>query len=121
MSAVSVPPALPQKSPQPGSSEAARRWIVSSWVDVVFIVLTPLLATPAILILYSSWVGVRAETISLIVAAFFATGHHLPGLLRAYGDRELFERFRWRFILGGCPETCLALDINEEMHYYDVC
>jgi hypothetical protein len=66
---------------------------------VVFIVLTPFLATPAILILYSSWVGVRAETISLIVAAFFATGHHLPGLIRAYGDRELFKRFRWRFLL----------------------
>ena len=23
----------------------------------------------------------------------------MPGLLRAYGDRELFRRFRWRFIL----------------------
>ncbi len=99
MSAVSVPPAMPQNTPPVASSGAARRWIVGSWVDVIFIVLTPLLATPAILILYSSWVGVRAETISLIVAAFFATGHHLPGLLRAYGDRELFQRFRWRFLL----------------------
>ncbi len=99
MSAVSVPPSVPKNPPPIVSSGAARWWIVSSWVDVVFIVLTPLLATPAILILYSSWVGVRAETISLIVAAFFATGHHLPGLLRAYGDRELFERFRWRFLL----------------------
>lgn len=75
------------------------RWIVSSWVDVIFIVLTPLLAIPAILIFCSSWVGVRAETLSLIVAAFFATGHHLPGLIRAYGDRELFDRFHWRFLL----------------------
>ncbi|MGD9857121.1 MAG: tetratricopeptide repeat protein [Planctomycetaceae bacterium] len=68
-------------------------------MDGLLILLTPLLATPAVLILYSSWVGVTAETISLIVTAFFATGHHLPGLIRAYGDRELFERFSWRFIL----------------------
>ena len=26
-------------------------------------------------------------------------GHHLPGMIRAYGDRVLFERFKWRFIL----------------------
>jgi tetratricopeptide (TPR) repeat protein len=25
-------------------------------------------------------------------------GHHLPGMIRAYGDRVLFQRFRWRFI-----------------------
>jgi hypothetical protein len=42
---------------------------------------------------------VKAETISLVVTAFFAVGHHLPGLIRAYGDRELFRRFYWRFIL----------------------
>jgi Flp pilus assembly protein TadD len=32
------------------------------------------------------------------VGAFGATGHHLPGMIRAYGDRDLFERFKWRFI-----------------------
>jgi hypothetical protein len=68
-------------------------------VDLILILLTPVLAIPAIFMLSSSWVGVRAETISLIVTAFFATGHHLPGLIRAYGDRELFERLRWRFLL----------------------
>src|SRR5206468_3002754 len=25
-------------------------------------------------------------------------GHHLPGMIRAYGDRGLFDRFKWRFI-----------------------
>jgi len=39
------------------------------------------------------------QDIYLFVAAFGATGHHLPGMIRAYGDRALFERFRWRFIL----------------------
>lgn len=84
---------------QPAASVPFRQWIVGPWVDYLLIILTPLISTPAVLLLYSSRVGISAETISVIVAAFFATGHHLPGLIRAYGDRELFERFRWRFLL----------------------
>ena len=33
------------------------------------------------------------------MVAFATLGHHLPGFLRAYGDRELFTRFRARFLL----------------------
>ena len=36
---------------------------------------------------------------AIYVTAFGAMGHHLPGMLRAYGDRELFRRFRTRFLL----------------------
>src|SRR5437667_2205138 len=36
--------------------------------------------------------------VPLFIAPFGAMGHHLPGMIRAYGDRALFERFRWRFI-----------------------
>lgn len=46
------------------------------------------------------------EHIFLLVAAFASLGHHLPGFLRAYGDRELFRRFRWRFLLA--PPAALA-------------
>lgn len=77
---------------------ASRRWIISSWADQLAILATPLLAIPAVLSLNSEF-GVTAGTISLIVTSFFALGHHLPGMIRAYGDRELFFRFRWRFIL----------------------
>jgi len=91
---LSLPATLTAATPIP-----ARRWIISARVDQLLILLTPLLAVPTILVLNSPWVGVQAQTISLIVTAFFATGHHLPGLIRAYGDPELFQRFRWRFLL----------------------
>src|SRR5437588_3204190 len=39
-----------------------------------------------------------AKDIYLCVGAFVALIHHLPGMIRAYGDRALFSRFRWRFI-----------------------
>ena len=31
--------------------------------------------------------------------SFFTFGHHLPGFLRAYGDRDLFARHRLRFLV----------------------
>ena len=79
--------------------DARRNWMISPAVDCFLILLTPLIAAPAVLILSSDRVGVTTATISLIVASFFALGHHLPGLIRAYGDLELFQRFKWRFIL----------------------
>lgn len=94
---VQAPKNLPAASAS--DSRSTRRWIISSRVDQLLILLTPLLAVPAVLLLNSPWLGVNAATISLIVTAFFATGHHLPGLIRAYGDRELFERFKLRFLL----------------------
>ncbi|MCH2126347.1 MAG: tetratricopeptide repeat protein, partial [Pirellulaceae bacterium] len=85
------PTAELQKS---GSTPSA--WIVSQWADMAFFVATPLLIIPAIFLLHRRF---PADDIGMFVAAFGATGHHLPGILRAYGDRDLFRRFRTRFIL----------------------
>ncbi len=95
MSATSVETARPGSAPV----DPARRWMISSRVDAALILLTPVLAIPAVMVLASPTVGVEAATISVIVTAFFAMGHHLPGMMRAYGDKELFERFKLRFLL----------------------
>ena len=36
---------------------------------------------------------------SAFLLSFFTFGHHLPGFLRVYGDRDLFARHRVRFLL----------------------
>ncbi len=77
---------------------AARKpslWILDSWRDLILYVCTPLLLVPIFVAAQGFW---SAEDIYLFVAAFGAMGHHLPGMIRAYGDRALFQRFRWRFI-----------------------
>ncbi|MBL8851207.1 MAG: hypothetical protein JNG89_16115, partial [Planctomycetaceae bacterium] len=43
------------------ASRPVRRWIVSAWVDQLLILLTPLLAIPAVMLLSSRWVGIKAE------------------------------------------------------------
>ena len=77
--------------------ESPSPWIVSAWWDLTYVVVTPVAIVPIVLILASRWL--TAEEISLAVIAFASLGHHLPGFMRAYGDRDLFLRFRWRFIL----------------------
>ena len=82
-------PAVPSAAPK------KTLWILSSWRDLILYVGTPLFLVPMFLLAQVRW---RAQDIYLFVAAFGAMGHHLPGMIRAYGDRALFERFRWRFI-----------------------
>ncbi|MEP6603119.1 MAG: tetratricopeptide repeat protein [Spartobacteria bacterium] len=87
----------PQTVPTaPAVARKPNLWILSSWRDLILYVCTPLLIIPMFIAAQARW---SAMDIYLFVAAFGAMGHHLPGMIRAYGDRALFERFRWRFIL----------------------
>ena len=83
-------PAAPAASRKPGL------WILDSWRDLMLYVCTPLVILPIFLLAQARW---SAQDIYLFVAAFGAMGHHLPGMIRAYGDRALFQRLKWRFIL----------------------
>src|SRR5712664_2840353 len=88
----------PQTVPAAPASAAGRKpnlWILDSWRDLILYVCTPLVILPIFVLAQTRW---SAEDIYLFVAAFGAMGHHLPGMIRAYGDRALFQRFRWRFI-----------------------
>ncbi len=82
-------------------------WILNGWRDLVLYVGTPLLLVPLFAVAQARWSG---QDIYLFVAAMGSMGHHLPGMIRAYGDRALFERFRWRFVLAPIflLTTCIA-------------
>lgn len=85
---------------QPLTHDAAPRkrspWILGPWHDLILLVATPLLIFPLVKLAKHA---VRPMDIFLYVAAFGAFGHHLPGMLRAYGDRALFARYKVRFIV----------------------
>jgi tetratricopeptide (TPR) repeat protein len=87
----------PQTVPAvPAAAPRSTWWILNSWRDLILYVGTPLLLVPMFALAQARW---SAQDIYVFVAAFGAMGHHLPGMIRAYGDRALFERFRWRFII----------------------
>src|SRR4029079_6261001 len=93
LSALSRPQTVPDTA---ATAPKQGLWILDSWRDLVLYVCTPLLIIPVFLVAQARW---SAQDIYLFVAAFGAMGHHLPGMIRAYGDRALFQRFKWRFIL----------------------
>ena len=93
LSAFSRPQTVPDA---PATAPRKGLWILDSWRDLVLYVGTPLLLLPAFALAQARW---SPQDIYLFVAAFGAMGHHLPGMIRAYGDKALFARFKWRFIL----------------------
>ena len=87
-------PAVPSAAPK------KTLWILNSWRDLILYVGTPLFLVPMFLLAQVRW---RAQDIYLFVAAFGAMGHHLPGMIRAYGDRALFD------------VTALELDVDRRL------
>src|ERR1700731_2275957 len=88
-------------------------WILDRWRDLVLFVGTPVLLIPIFTAAQARW---SAQDIFLFVGAFGAMGHHLPGMIRAYGDRALFDRFKIRFIVA--PLCILAVCVWSSI--YDI-
>ena len=103
-SAILRPQIIP---PAPVPASKKNLWILGGWRDLLFYVGTPALLIPLFALAQVRW---SAQDIYLFVAAFGAMGHHLPGMMRAYGDKALFERFRWRFIFA--PIFLLVVSVS---------
>lgn len=71
-------------------------WIISPFWDSFLFIGAPLVVIAAFLPLRGV---MSSEKIAILSLAFFTFGHHFPTFLRSYGDQELFQRFRWRFLL----------------------
>lgn len=96
----------PDAPKQKGASvmSKASPWILDRWRDLLLFVGTPVLLIPIFAAAQTRW---SAQDIFLFVGAFGAMGHHLPGMIRAYGDRALFNRFKARFVIA--PLVLLAV------------
>ena len=71
-------------------------WIISPYWDSVLFIGAPLVCMATLLPLSRLW---TSEQTAVFLLAFFTFGHHFPGFVRTYGDRELFARYRLRFLL----------------------
>ncbi|HUG82561.1 MAG TPA: tetratricopeptide repeat protein [Bryobacterales bacterium] len=77
-------------------AQARPGWIISPLWDSFLFIGAPLVVIAVFLPLRGV---MSSEQIAILSLAFFTFGHHFPTFLRAYGDHELFQRFRWRFLL----------------------
>lgn len=81
-------------------------WLIGPFADIVFFIATPLAIVPAFHFLSGL---LSLAVLKLGVLSVSATGHHLPGFIRAYTDRSIFERFRPRLVLVPALFILLAL------------
>ena len=68
-------------------------WILGAGPDLVLIIGTPVIIFAGFLVANQLWSPAVVSSFVMI----WAIGHHLPGMMRAYGDPELFRRFWIRF------------------------
>src|SRR2546423_10982812 len=106
VSVAKMSPPTPRQTQAPAPARKSSPWILDRWRDLVLFVGTPLLLIPIFAAAQTRW---SAQYIFLFVGAFGAMGHHLPGMIRAYGDRALFDRFKVRFVVA--PVALLAVCI----------
>ena len=71
-------------------------WIVSPAADSLLVIGAPLLIAPLV---YLAAQASSPVAIASFVFGVLSTAHHLPGFLRAYGDADLFARYRVRLLL----------------------
>lgn len=111
LSVAKMPPPNARQTEAAGPARKSSPWILDRWRDLVLFVGTPVLLIPIFTAAQARW---SAQDIFLFVGAFGAMGHHLPGMIRAYGDRALFDRFKIRFVVA--PLAILAVCIWSSMY-----
>lgn len=75
---------------------AASQWIISPAWDAALFIGAPVTCAAMLLPISRLF---PSNDYSFFLLAFFTFGHHLPGFLRAYLDKELFRQYRLRFLL----------------------
>ena len=91
------------------SARAPSSWIQGPGVDLCLLIGVPLFLVPLIALAPAR---PALQELILYLGAFGALGHHLPGMMRAYGDRELFRRFRARLILAPIFLTAVCVGFS---------
>lgn len=88
---------MPTRDPAKASLLGARSlWIGGASQDLLLLIGPPLFIVPLIALARTQWSDVA---IALFITTFGAKAHHLPGMIRAYGDPQFFDRYRIRLVI----------------------
>lgn len=73
-----------------------KAWVVGPAADLAIFIATPLILAFGFRMFLTA---AMLPALKLGILGISSTGHHLPGLIRAYTDKSIFQRFKWRLIL----------------------
>ncbi|MCP4194242.1 MAG: hypothetical protein GY768_26835 [Planctomycetaceae bacterium] len=94
MAEATVQPQSKSKGPSAATSDGSI-WILGPQADLTLIVGAPVIIFVGIMAAKGIWDAAAISSFIMI----WAIGHHLPGMMRAYGDPSLFRRFWVRFTI----------------------
>ena len=84
----------------PAAQAAAAGWILSAFWDSLLFIGAPVTCILALFPLRRYW---RAQEYSFLLLAFLTFGHHLPGLIRAYGDASCLRGVSTPVLVSAAP------------------
>jgi hypothetical protein len=76
-----------------------QNWILDPLQDAIFVIVAPVLVLLAAIGLFKLLGGVAATSLIIVAHIVITVAHHLPTFIRIYGDVDLFQRFKWNFVL----------------------
>jgi hypothetical protein len=89
-----------------------QHWVLDAVQDPLFIIAAPLLSLGVALWLVNAYGIERGGALVITAHVVLTVAHHMPTFIRIYGDRELFARYRWSFLLGPAVPLAFALGLS---------
>lgn len=95
-----------------------QNWVLNPLQDTLFIIAAPLISL-GLALLAMQYYG-AAEGAALVITAHvvLTVAHHMPTFIRIYGDVELFNRFRWHFLLGPVVPLLFSIAVLAYIGYH---
>lgn len=77
----------------------AQNWVLDPVQDLLFIIAAPILCLGLALLLMQHYGAERGAAMIITAHIVLTVAHHMPTFIRIYGDLDLFQRFKWHFLL----------------------
>lgn len=77
-----------------------QNWVLDPVQDLVFIIAAPLLMLGLAVLAMHYYGAAQGAAMVIMAHVVLTVAHHMPTFIRIYGDLELFQRFKWNFLLG---------------------
>lgn len=104
-------------APRANDHRIAQNWILDPFQDAVFVIAAPILVLAVALLLFRMLGAEAATSFILVGHIVFTVAHHLPTFIRVYGDVDLFQRFKWSFVLGPVVPLVFSAAVLGYIHY----
>ena len=96
-----------------------QNWILDPFQDAVFVIVAPVLVLLAAIVTFKVLGGVAATSLIILAHIVITVAHHLPTFIRIYGDVELFQRFKWSFVLAPVIPLTFSAGVLGYLAYKD--